>query len=369
MLVQGICPPKFEELKNVFQKYFDNNEESGANFSIVKNSEILVNIFGGQKSKNSSWDENTIVNTFSLSKGIYASCIARLIEENELDIEKKISFYWPEFKNNKEKILVKDILSHQSGLFRFKEKISNEDLLNYEKIIYILEKQNPDHEPGEKTYYHAKTHGYLVDNLIRKITKKSLKEFFYENFSQKYNLNFNFGFKEDDFNNVSDLIENNIETVRTNKEFDAFNNPKHEINFYNSKKWRLSGVPSMGGHGSALSIAKLYDLLANDLKLDLKKIISQKKFKKILLQSPSRIDGSLKLPIKWTYSGYILRGGWMFGKNKESFGHNGWGGSLGFGDPIEGIGIAYVTRKINSGMGADSRAVNLIKKTYDIFYN
>ena len=369
MLVQGICPPKFEELKNIFQKYFDNNLETGANFSIVKNNEILVNIFGGLKSKNSSWDENTIVNTFSLSKGIYASCIAKLIEENEIDIERKVSFYWPEFKINKEKILVKDILSHQSGLFRFKEKISNEDLLNFEKITYILEKQNPDHEPGEKTYYHAKTHGYLVENLIRRITKKSLKEFFYENFSKKYDLNFNFGFKEDDFYNVSDLIENNIEHEETNQEFNAFNNPKHEINFYNSKKWRLSGVPSMGGHGSALSVAKLYDLLANDLKSDHKKIISQKKFKKILLQSPARLDESLKLPIKWTYSGYILRGGWMFGKNKESFGHNGWGGSLGFGDPIEGIGIAYVTRKINSSMAADSRAVNLIKKTYEIFNN
>ena len=369
MLVQGICPPKFEELKNIFQEYFDNNEETGANFSIVKNNEILVNIFGGQKSKNSSWDENTIVNTFSLSKGIYASCIAKLIEENEIDIERKVSFYWPEFKINKEKILVKNILSHQSGLFRFKEKISNEDLLNFEKITYILEKQNPDHEPGEKTYYHAKTHGYLVENLIRRITKKSLKEFFYENFSKKYDLNFNFGFKEDDFYNVSDLIENNIKHEETNQEFNAFNNPKHEINFYNSKKWRLSGVPSMGGHGSALSVAKLYDLLANDLKSDHKKIISQKKFKKILVQSPARLDESLKLPIKWTYSGYILRGGWMFGKNKESFGHNGWGGSLGFGDPIEGIGIAYVTRKINSSMAADSRAVNLIKKTYEIFNN
>jgi len=369
MLVQGICPLKFEELKNIFQEYFDNNEETGANFSIVKNNEILVNIFGGQKSKNSSWDENTIVNTFSLSKGIYASCIAKLIEENEIDIERKVSFYWPEFKINKEKILVKDILSHQSGLFRFKEKISNEDLLNFEKITYILEKQNPDHEPGEKTYYHAKTHGYLVENLIRRIAKKSLKEFFYENFSKKYDLNFNFGFKEDDFNNVGDLIENNIEYEETNEEFNAFNNPKHEIDFYNSKKWRLSGIPSMGGHGSALSVAKLYDLLANDLKSDHKKIISQKKFKKILLQSPARLDESLKLPIKWTYSGYILRGGWMFGKNKQSFGHNGWGGSLGFGDPIEGMGIAYVTRKINSSMGADSRAVNLIKKTYEILNN
>ena len=144
---------------------------------------------------------------------------------------------------------------------------------------------------------------------------------------------------------------------------------EEKINFYNSKKWRLSGTPSMGGHGSALSVAKLYDLLANDLKLDHKKIISQKKFKKILLQSPARLDEGLKLPIKWTYSGYILRGGWMFGKNKESFGHNGWGGSLGFGDPIEGMGISYVTRKINSNMGADSRAVNLIKKTYEILNN
>ena len=116
---------------------------------------------------------------------------------------------------------------------QFKEKISNEDLLNFEKITYILETQNPDHKPGEKTYYHAKTHGYLVENLIRRITKKSLKEFFNENFSKKYDLNFNFGFKEDDFYNVSDLIENNIEHEETNQEFNAFNNPKHEINFYN----------------------------------------------------------------------------------------------------------------------------------------
>ena len=88
MLVQGICPFKFEELKIIFQKYFDNNEEMGANFSIVKNNEILVNYSGDKKIKNSKWDENTIVNTFSLSKGIYASCIAKLIEKNEIDIKK-----------------------------------------------------------------------------------------------------------------------------------------------------------------------------------------------------------------------------------------------------------------------------------------
>ena len=72
------------------------------------------------------------------------------------------------------------------------------------------------------------------------------------------------------------------------------------------------------------------------------------------------------MPIKWTNIGFLLRGGWMFGKNKESFGHNGWGGSLGFADPIYGLGISYVTRKINPTMGIDKRAVSLIKKFYEI---
>ena len=365
-MIQGVCPPRFEELKSIFQKYLDSGDEIGANFSVVKNNQIMVNIYGGQKNQSSLWDENTIVNTFSVSKGIYASCIAKLIQEKEIDIEKKVKFYWPEFKNNKENILVKDILSHQSGLFRFKEKITNDDLLDYSKIINILEKQIPDHLPGEKTYYHAKTHGYLVENLIRKITQKNLKEFFDENFSKKYDLNFNFGFQKNDFDHVSDLIENIAEPKIKKNDFDAFNNPEHDANFYNSKKWRLAGVPSMGGHGSALAVAKIYDLLANDIKSNNENIISKNNFKKILQQSTTNLDHSLNLPIKWSYSGFILRGGWMFGKNKEAFGHNGFGGSLGFADPIEGIGIAYMTRKINSSMKADTRAVGLIKKFYEV---
>jgi len=105
------------------------------------------------------------------------------------------------------------------------------------------------------------------------------------------------------------------------------------------------------------------------LRSNKKKIISQSSLKEILVQSNKSIDESLNLPIKWTSSGFILRGGWMFGKNKENFGHNGWGGSLGFADPINGIGISFVTRKINSGMNADLRAIKLIKKTYELFAN
>ena len=80
MIVKGVCPPKFQEVQQVFQNLFNDKEEVGANFAVVQNNEVLINIFGGSKSSNDVWDENTIVNTFSLSKGIYASCVAKLIE-------------------------------------------------------------------------------------------------------------------------------------------------------------------------------------------------------------------------------------------------------------------------------------------------
>ncbi len=366
MKINGVCPPEFREVKDIFKNYFLNKIETGANFSVVKNGNVIINLYGGLKNNNELWDQNTIVNTFSLSKGIYAACVAKLINEGKLDIDKNISFYWPKFNKD---IKVKYVLSHQSGVYRFKQKLENKDLINYQKIIELLENQTADHEPGFQTFYHAKTHGYLVENLIRIITGDTLGKYFKQNFRHKLNINFIFGLEEKEFKNVADLISDKKLINEKISEFNAFNNPKNDILYYNTKEWRAAGVPSMGGHGSALSIAKLYDILANDYKSDKGVIISQEKFKKILIDTKSKIDQSLKLPIRWTYSGFILRGGWMFGKNKENFGHNGWGGSLGFGDPINGIGISYVTRKINQGMGADARAVNLIKKFYDIVEN
>ena len=120
----------------------------------------------------------------------------------------------------------------------------------------------------------------------------------------------------------------------------------------------------MNGHGNAKSIAKIYDIFVNDLILEKNILLSKSSIKKCLAESISRIDESLMLPIRWSQVGLILRGGWLFGKNKESFGHNGWGGSLGFADPILGIGVAYTTNKINPTMASDYRIINLLKEFY-----
>lgn len=370
MIVQGACDEKFLAIKKLFNESFLSGDETGASFTIIQNKKIIVDLFGGYKNKkDEAWTANTLVNTFSLSKGMYAACIAKLIDENILNIEKPVGFYWPAFKNNnKNSILVKHVLSHQSGLYRFKSKINNQDLLDWEKIIDIIETQTPDHKPGEATYYHAKTHGYIVGNIIKILTNKNIGKYFSEKIINKTNRKFFFGLKGDEMNDVADLCEDKIiqqERIKTTN-YNAFNNPEHNLEFYNSKKWRESEIPSMGGHGNSHSVASIYDDLANDLKRNSKNIVSQKTLKSGLLESKCDNDLSLNLAIRWTNIGYILRGGWMFGRNKDSFGHNGWGGSLGFGDPVYGLGISYTTNRINPTMGADKRAINLIKKFYEL---
>ena len=366
-MINGYCDKKYNPVKKIFESYFLKQEEIGASFAIYKEGKPLIDLYGGFKDiSNKNWEENTITNVFSATKGIYEIIVSILIDQNILDLEKSVSYYWDSFKqSNKREIKLKHILSHQSGLYRFKEKITQQDLLDWNKIITILENQEPDHQCGEKTYYHAKTHGFLIGEIIKKTTKKTLGELVSELLSKKLGINFFIGTPKNQLSNIAFLYEDKIESKISSK-FNAFNNPEHKINFYNTEDWQIAEVPSMNGHGNAKSIAKIYDIFVNDLTLEKNLLLTKSSIKKCLTESVSRVDQSLMMPIRWSEVGLILRGGWLFGKNKESFGHNGWGGSLGFADPILGIGVAYTTNKINQTMGSDFRIINLLKEFYKL---
>ncbi len=366
-MISGYCEEKYIPVKKLFENYFLKQEEIGAAFAIYKEGKPLIDLWNGLKNKNNQkWEENTIVNVFSATKGVYEIVTSILIDQNILDLEKSVSYYWDAFKqSNKREIKLKHILSHQSGLYRFKKKVTQQDLLDWDKIINILENQDPDHPSGQQTYYHAKTHGFLIGEIIKKITKKSIGQLVFELLSKKLKIDFFIGTPKNQLSNIATLYEVKKEN-EVKSEFNAFNNPAHEINFYNNQDWWVAEVPSMNGHGNARAIAKIYDVFVNDLILEKNILLSKLTINKCLKESNDRIDKSLMMPIRWSDIGLILRGGWLFGKNKEAFGHNGWGGSLGFADPILGMGFAYTTNKINSKMTSDQRIVSLLKKFYEI---
>ena len=147
-MINGYCEEKYNPVKKIFESYFLKQEEIGASFAIYKEGKPLIDLYGGFKDKNNkNWEENTIVNIFSATKGIYEIIVSILIDQNILDLEKPVSYYWEAFKqSNKREIKLKHILSHQSG---------------------------------EKTYYHAKTHGFLIGEIIKKTTKKKFRTISY----------------------------------------------------------------------------------------------------------------------------------------------------------------------------------------------
>ena len=136
MLAQGICEDKFLEIKNIFNNLLETKQETGAAFSVIQNKKKIISIFGGSKnSKNEPWNQNTIVNTFSTSKGVYEACIAKLLNENLIDIEQPVFYYWPNFKKNNNlplqniPVSIKDLIHLKgtictSGSLVFKNRIS-----------------------------------------------------------------------------------------------------------------------------------------------------------------------------------------------------------------------------------------------------
>ena len=144
MVIQGFCEQKFLEIKDIFSNSFKDVTETGAAFSIIQNKKKIISLYGGvTNSQNSPWNEKTIVNTFSASKGVYEACAAKLINEHLLDLERPVSYYWPSFdRSGKRSILIKHIFSHQSGMYRFKTKLENKDLLDL-SLIHISEPTRP----------------------------------------------------------------------------------------------------------------------------------------------------------------------------------------------------------------------------------
>ena len=207
--IRGFCHNNFQNVAEVFSTNLNSDEEVGASFTVIQNSEILVDIHGGFKDKEETdpWNADTLVGVHSTGKGIVSMIIALLIDQNILSLDENVSTYWPEFKGDgKEEITVRTLLSHQAGMYAWREKVHEDDFLNWEYIVELLEKQCPFHKPHELICYHPKTIGFLVGELVRKVTKKSVGEFLKEKLSTPLNAHCFIGTPEIYHSNIATLI-------------------------------------------------------------------------------------------------------------------------------------------------------------------
>ena len=207
--VFGKCEPRFEAIKNAFRKNFEEGREIGASFAVIINGKYVVDIWGGHKDKEKTqpWEKDTICNVFSTTKVPTALCVMMCVDRGLLDLDEKIAKYWPEFaQNGKENILVRHFLSHTSGLAGIDEPMSWNTWYDWDKMIKLLEVQKPWWEPGTKSGYHAFTQGYLLGELVRRVTGKSLGTFLKEEVTEPLNIDFHIGLPTEHISRVSTLI-------------------------------------------------------------------------------------------------------------------------------------------------------------------
>lgn len=207
--IQGFCEPRFETVKDAFTQNFEEGMEIGATFAVMINGKYVIDIWGGHKDKEKTqpWEKDTICNVYSTTKVPTVLCTMMCVDRGLLDLDEKVANYWPEFaQNGKENILVRQLLSHTSGLAGFEEEIPSSTYYDWDKATSLLAAQKPWWEPGTKCGYHAITHGYLLGELVRRVTGKTLGTFFKEEVANPLNIDFHIGLAEKHVPRVSKLI-------------------------------------------------------------------------------------------------------------------------------------------------------------------
>ncbi len=370
-----------DRLEPLFGDNFEQFDELGAAVSVWQDGEPIVDLYGGFRDarREKPWMPDTLVLVWSATKGIGSACLLHVLQEHQIDIHRRVAEFWPEFgQANKQNITLAQLLSHQAGLCALDRRV---DVLDYGAVIHALETQQPLWSPGTAHGYHARTFGFLVDELVRRIAGKMLSDYWQENFARPLSLDFWIGLPEKENPRVATMYAAKAGKSPEPKQFyadlitpgtltrKAFISPYglHAITEMNNVSVRAQPIVSFGGIGSASSLAKFYAMLANGGKSDGQIFFSGTTIKWMTTTLADSIDLVFQIPT--AFSAGLMKDPQnaarrMFGTSQKSFGHPGAGGSHAFADPENKIAFAYVMNQMEQSLLPNEKSLRLVDAIY-----
>ena len=265
--IHGFCDDKFTPVRDVLAQSIDQGEDLGASFAVTIDGEMVVDIWGGHvdEQKTRPWQSDTIVNVYSSTKTMSFLCALVLADRGRLDFDANVADYWPEFaQNGKDKVKVWHFMNHAAGLSGLDIPMAGEDNYDWDKVVSALAAQAPWWEPGTATGYHAMTQGYLIGELVRRISGKSLGTFFQDEIAGPLQADFFIGLPTSEFSRTSRLVVpergNDLAAGLEGTESDSipvrtFASPYVEATDSWTDGWRQAEIPAANGHGNARAIA------------------------------------------------------------------------------------------------------------------
>ncbi len=363
--ISGTCGEGFEPVREAFASNFEQGLDVGASVAVYLRGEPVVDLWGGQLDKVGSepWREDTIVNVWSTTKTMTNLCALILADRGEVDLASPVARYWPEFAAaGKASVEVRHLLAHTAGLSGWTEPLSVSDLYDWEKATSLLAAQEPWWEPGSSSGYHAVTQGYLVGEVIRRVTGVSVGRFFAEEVAGPLGADFFIGTPPEADERVGLLIP--PETMPTLEDMPGeiairtFANPLLDATSSWSIPWRRAEIPAAGGHGNARSVAAVHSVVACGGEARGIRLLSRAGCETIFEEQSNGKDLVLGVPIRFGM-GFGLSGE-MMPAGPHTYFWGGWGGSLVVSDLDTELTVAYVMNKMESGMVGDLRGASLV---------
>jgi CubicO group peptidase (beta-lactamase class C family) len=370
-----------QRLEPLFQENFERFGELGAAVSVWQNGKPIVDLYGGYRDarREQPWDADTLVLIWSATKGLGSACVLHALQQHKIDIDQRVAEVWPEFAQaEKEEITLAQLLSHQAGLAALDRQV---DVQNYEAVVRALEEQRPLWPPGTAHGYHARTFGFLIDELVRRIAGKTAGRYWQEIFAEPLKLDIWIGLPESENSRVATIYAAKAGKPAEPKQFyldlvtsgtlarKVFTSPRglHSVSGMNDSKIRAVSVVSFGGIASANSLAKFYAMLANGGELNGRTFFSEKTLDWMKTTLADGIDRVFQIPTGFS-AGFMKDSKQttrcIFGRSTSSFGHPGAGGSHAFADPENKISFSYVMNQMEQSLLPNDKSLRLVDAIY-----
>ena len=372
--VGGYVAPGCEAVRQAFAVNLHTGADLGAAFAVFHRGEFIADLWGGHadEARSQPLQRNALFNLWSSTKGLSATCIAMLVDRGLLHYESPVAQYWPEFAaNGKGAVTVGQLMSHQAGVCGPRQTVTIEDYYTHDRVASLLASQEPFFDPGSTWGYHALALGSLADELVRRVDGRTMGAFFTAEVAHPLVLDCFLGLPEsEDHRQVRVFPPNGAnnptgDIPNQSAYRAAIENPMLDPGWPNTRSWRTAGLAGGGGSATARALAHLYGLLANGGELADTRLLSATT---VAEAARERIAGADQVSgvYRRYAAGFQLNVNGRMGPYEGSFGHDGWGGIMGFADPERRLGVGYVsnTMWIGEPTSPDPRVSRLLSATY-----
>jgi CubicO group peptidase (beta-lactamase class C family) len=348
-------------VRAAFEHNLASGVDVGASFSVTAGGETVVDLWGGfaDAARTRPWLSDTIVGVYSTTKTMTALTALLLADRGELDFAAPVARYWPEFAAaGKQDVTVAHLMSHSAGLCGWREPITRDDLYDWGKVTSLLAAQEPYWAPGTQVGYHAMTQGYLVGEVVRRVTGQSLGTVFRSEIAEPLGADFHIGLPASEDARVAELIAPPELPPMGDSELqvNVAGNPPLDVAVTGTRAWRAAEIPAAGGIGNARSVAGILAILANGGTLRGRRFLSEAGCRRALEPQAAGVDLILGVPMTFGL-GFAVDTGLLPNPNTLFWG--GAGGSLAIVDLDARTTIAYAMNRMTGTTTGDSRAFGL----------